>query len=161
MTECKNNGLCQACQDFEDHLNVETDIAQLRQMRKTIVAHRVYKDCSLSGRFADGITSVVFTPRGFMVITCWTALWLLWNTLGPVSLRFDPFPAFVLWLFCSNVIQIELMPLFGVTQQRQEAYNQAREERTTRIQMIGDRIEELQLDNLRADIGDMEEGSEF
>jgi uncharacterized membrane protein len=52
----------------------------------------------------------------FLIILAWTILWLAWNTLGPARARFDPAPAFVLWLFISNMIQILLMPLIMVGQ---------------------------------------------
>src|SRR5947207_2723824 len=42
----------------------------------------------------------------FLIIAAWSATWLLWNTLAPRHLRFDPAPAFVMWLFLSNMIQI-------------------------------------------------------
>src|SRR5512135_3338421 len=35
----------------------------------------------------------------FLIIVAWTVLWLAWNTIGPKESRFDPAPAFVLWLF--------------------------------------------------------------
>jgi hypothetical protein len=46
----------------------------------------------------------------------WTFAWLAWNTLGPQELRFDPAPAFVLWLFSSNLIQLHLVALLTVGQ---------------------------------------------
>jgi len=46
----------------------------------------------------------------FFIIAVWTIVWLGWNTLAPSNVRFDPAPAFVLWLFISNLIQIHLMP---------------------------------------------------
>jgi uncharacterized membrane protein len=52
----------------------------------------------------------------FLIILTWTILWLAWNTLGPAGRRFDPAPAFVLWLFISNMLQILLMPLIMVGQ---------------------------------------------
>lgn len=52
----------------------------------------------------------------FLIILAWTILWLAWNTVGPTDRRFDPAPAFVLWLFISNMIQIMLMPLIMVGQ---------------------------------------------
>ena len=48
--------------------------------------------------------------------------------LAPVALRFDPFPAFVLWLFISNMIQLFLMPLIMVGQNLQSAHADARAE---------------------------------
>lgn len=50
----------------------------------------------------------------FFIIFTWTALWLGWNSLVTASFRFDPFPAFVFWLFISNMIQIFLMPLIMI-----------------------------------------------
>lgn len=62
-------------------------------------------------KLALWITEHMGTMGFFLLIFAWTILWLGFNTLGPKSLRFDPFPGFVLWLFMSNMIQIFLMPL--------------------------------------------------
>jgi uncharacterized membrane protein len=43
-------------------------------------------------------------------------------------LRFDPFPAFVLWLFLSNVLQIFLMPLIMIGQNLQGRHSEIRAE---------------------------------
>lgn len=67
-------------------------------------------------KLAVFITEKVGTMGFFFTILSWTVLWLGWNIFGPVNLRFDPFPAFVLWLFISNLIQIHLMPLIMVGQ---------------------------------------------
>lgn len=67
-------------------------------------------------RIALGVTTHVGSPGFFLIIASWTVVWLLWNTLAPRSYRFDPGPAFVLWLFISNTIQIMLMPLIMVGQ---------------------------------------------
>ena len=48
--------------------------------------------------------------------------------LAPIDLRFDPFPAFVLWLFISNMIQLFLMPLIIIGQNLQSAHADARAE---------------------------------
>ena len=48
--------------------------------------------------------------------------------LAPVASRFDPFPAFVLWLFISNMIQLFLMPLIMVGQNLQSTHADARAE---------------------------------
>ena len=37
----------------------------------------------------------------FLIIFTWTVCWLFWNMFAPKSLRFDPYPGFVLWLFIS------------------------------------------------------------
>ena len=79
-------------------------------------------------RAALSITNRVGTMGFFLLIFGWTFLWLSWNTLAPASLRFDPFPAFVLWLFMSNMIQIFLMPLIMVGQNLQGRHSETRAE---------------------------------
>ncbi len=55
----------------------------------------------LSGmdKLALQVTNKIGTMGFFFIIAGWTFSWLLWNMFAPVNLRFDPFPAFVLWLF--------------------------------------------------------------
>ena len=74
------------------------------------------------------ITNHVGSMGFFFIIFCWTVIWLGWNTLAPASMRFDPYPAFVLWLFISNMIQIFLMPLIMVGQNLQSAHSEIRAE---------------------------------
>lgn len=66
--------------------------------------------------FALWITNQVGTIGFFGVIILWTSFWLIWNTLAPPPLRFDPYPAFALWLFLSNMLQLFLMPLLMIGQ---------------------------------------------
>jgi len=63
-----------------------------------------------------------------MIILTWTVIWLGWNTLASKELMFDPFPAFVLWLFISNMIQIFLMPLIMIGQNLQSRHAELRAE---------------------------------
>ena len=77
-------------------------------------------------RVAVWITDHVGSMGFFLIIFVWTILWLGWNALGPKAMRFDPFPAFVLWLFLSNMIQIFLMPLIMVGQNLQSRHSEAR-----------------------------------
>ena len=79
-------------------------------------------------RLALFITERVGSPGFFLIIFLWTALWISWNILAPDTLRFDPYPAFVLWLFISNMIQILLMPLIMVGQNLQGRHAKARAE---------------------------------
>jgi uncharacterized membrane protein len=74
------------------------------------------------------VTDHVGTMGFFFIILFWTVLWLGWNTLGPKHYRFDPAPAFVLWLFISNLIQIHLMPLIMVGQNVQDKHAELREQ---------------------------------
>lgn len=75
------------------------------------------------------ITEKVGSMGFFFIIFGWTIIWLSWNTLAPQSWRFDPFPAFVLWLFISNMIQIFLMPLIMIGQNLQSRHSELRAER--------------------------------
>ena len=79
-------------------------------------------------RIAIWVTDRVGTMQFFFIIAVWTLVWLAWNTVGPRELRFDPAPAFVLWLFISNLIQIHLMPLIMVGQNLQDRYAELRAE---------------------------------
>ena len=84
-------------------------------------------------KLALWITIKVGSMGFFILIFSWSVLWLLWNTLGPKALRFDPYPAFVLWLFISNLIQILLMPLIMVGQNLQGIHAEIRAETDFRI----------------------------
>jgi len=77
-------------------------------------------------RLAVWITDHVGNMGFFLIILTWTVAWLGWNTAAPRPLRFDPFPAFVLWLFISNMIQIFLMPLIMVGQNLQSRHAELR-----------------------------------
>ncbi len=102
----------------------------LIQRRKAIrhVNRRHKESLTRLERVAVAITARVGTMGFFLAIFVWTVAWLGWNALGPVRLRFDPFPAFVLWLFLSNMIQIFLMPLIMVGQNLQGRHSEARAE---------------------------------
>lgn len=93
-------------------------LAELRAHRKPIKqAHEEARmNFSLLEKFALQVTRAVGSMGFFFLLALWTIGWLFWNTLAPVSLRFDPAPAFVIWLFISNVIQMVLLPLIMVGQ---------------------------------------------
>jgi uncharacterized membrane protein len=103
------------------------EIKSLRKpLRNVNIAHR--ESLKRLEKLALFITNRVGSMGFFLTVFVWTALWLSWNTLGPKLLRFDPFPAFVLWLFISNVIQLMLMPLIMVGQNLQGRHAEARAE---------------------------------
>jgi len=97
-----------------------------RPIRNVNVAHR--ENLSRLERFAVSTTDHVGTMGFFLIILAWTVAWLSWNTLAPGELRFDPYPAFVLWLFVSNMLQILLMPLIMIGQNLQGRHAEARAE---------------------------------
>lgn len=93
-------------------------LAELRAYRKPIKHAHVEARLASSPpeRLAVKITHGVGTIGFFFILTIWTLGWLLWNLYGPLELRFDPAPAFVIWLFASNIIQLVLLPLIMVGQ---------------------------------------------
>ncbi len=109
---------------------LRADLAQIRKMRRPPRnVNAEFKGAfSLLERVAVYVTEHVGSFQFFLIIAGWTVLWLGWNTLGPRELRFDPAPAFVLWLFISNMIQIMLLPLIMVGQNLENRHDQLRAE---------------------------------
>ncbi len=105
-------------------------LEDLRKDKKPLRNVNIERKNNLSklDKIAVWITDHVGSMGFFMIIFVWTFSWLTWNTLAPKSLCFDPFPAFVLWLFISNMIQIFLMPLIMIGQNLQSAHAEARAE---------------------------------
>ena len=103
-------------------------LEQLRKMRKPVhnvnIEHR--ERLSKLDKLAIWVTVRVGTMGFFLIILAWTVIWLGWNILAPLAWSFDPYPAFVLWLFISNMIQILLMPLIMVGQNLQGRHSEAR-----------------------------------
>ena len=110
--------------------NKPKTIAELRKELKPVKSIYSSKQKQLSrlDKIACWITDRVGSMGFFLIIFGWTAVWLGWNTLAPKELRFDPYPAFVLWLFLSNLIQIMLMPLIMIGQNQQADQADARAE---------------------------------
>ena len=99
-------------------------ISLRKPMRNINTEHR--EKLTRLDKLALFITIRVGTMGFFLIIAVWTVLWLGWNIVAPNELRFDPYPAFVLWLFISNMIQILLMPLIMVGQNLQGRHSEAR-----------------------------------
>ena len=105
-------------------------LEELKKLRKPIVnPNKVHKESfSKLEHLALWITNHVGTMGFFMIIFTWTVLWLGWNIIAPKAMQFDPYPAFVLWLFISNMIQIFLMPLIMIGQNLQGRHSDIRAE---------------------------------
>lgn len=105
-------------------------LAELRAYRNPI--KHPYREARISfspmERFAVGITRGVGTVGFFLVLALWTMGWLCWNLFAPVEWRFDPAPAFVIWLFASNIIQLVLLPLIMVGQNLEGKFAEHRAE---------------------------------
>ena len=104
--------------------------SELQTLTKPLRHKKIEHNQNLSvfDKVGKWITDHVGTMGFFMIIFVWTVLWLGWNTLAPQSVRFDPYPGFVLWLFISNMIQIFLMPLIMIGQNLQSNLSDARAE---------------------------------
>ncbi len=111
-------------------------------------ANHIYKTLlKQPEKFAIWITNKVGTIGFFAIIFFWTILWLTWNTLAPTPVRFDPFPAFVFWLFISNMIQIFLMPLIMVGQNLQSKHSEIHAETDFEVNVKAEKeIEEIKQD---------------
>ncbi len=105
-------------------------LQELKTLRKPIRQVNIESKQKLSklDKLALWITSHVGTMGFFFIIFVWTICWLGWNSMGPKDARFDPYPAFVLWLFISNMIQIFLMPLIMIGQNLQSSHAEVRAE---------------------------------
>ena len=93
-------------------------LAEMREERRPIENDRARHKQSLSTseKFAVFIHRHIGSLEFFFLILVWTVGWLLWNTLAPFHLRFDPAPAFVIWLIASNILQLILLPVIMVGQ---------------------------------------------
>ncbi len=95
------------------------------------------KNASKLDKLALWITNHVGSMRFFVIIFLWTILWLGWNIFAP-TLRFDPYPAFVFWLFISNMIQLFLMPLIMIGQNLQSHHADVRAETDLKINELAE-----------------------
>lgn len=127
-------------------------LEELKKMRTPVRNVNKENQDQLSGldRLAMWITSHVGTMGFFILIFIWTAFWLSWNNLAPQSLRFDPAPAFVLWLFISNMIQIFLMPLLMVGQNLQARHSEGRSQADYETDVKAEREMEAMLQHLES-----------
>lgn len=107
----------------------QTSIEKLNEqypIRNVNAIHR--SKLSNMDRLALMVTQRIGTMGFFFIISAWTFIWLSFNIFAPKNLRFDPFPAFVLWLFISNLIQLHLMPLIMIGQNIQGKHAELRSE---------------------------------
>ena len=105
-------------------------LEELKKIRKPIENVNIKHQESFTRleRFAVWITDRIGTMGFFFIVLIWTTLWLLWNIFAPANFHFDPFPAFVLWLFISNMLQLFFLPLIMIGQNLQERHAALRAE---------------------------------
>ena len=117
--------------EIED--NLPLSIEDLKKKRRKLLKSAATPAPKGLDKVAVWITAHVGSMGFFIIIFIWTAAWLSWNILAPTSVRFDPYPAFVLWLFMSNMIQLFLMPLIMIGQNVQSKESDARAEADLKI----------------------------
>ena len=108
-------------------------IEDLKKKRKQVLQQVKGSEPKGLNKLALWITDHVGSMGFFLIIFIWTSSWLSWNILAPKALRFDPYPAFVLWLFMSNMIQLFLMPLIMIGQNVQARESDLRAEADLKI----------------------------
>jgi len=120
--------------------NIPLKIEELRRKRVECMKslNRDNKKASMLDRLALWITNKVGSMGFFMLIFLWTVCWLGWNILTPEKARFDPYPAFVLWLFISNMIQLFLLPLIMIGQNLQSQHSEHRAETDLKINELAE-----------------------
>ncbi|GAB2453070.1 DUF1003 domain-containing protein [Xylanimonas ulmi] len=59
-----------------------------KEARRTLLP-RAHRDQDAVGRATEGIARFLGTPRFLIWLTVFCAIWLAWNSWGPVDLRFD------------------------------------------------------------------------
>lgn len=125
-------------------------LEELKKIRLPIknvnIKHR--ESFSKLDKLAMLATERVGTMGFFLIIFIWTIFWLGWNVLSPQEMRFDPYPAFVLWLFISNMIQLLLLPLLMVGQNLQGRHSEMRAETDFEVNVKAEREIETILQHL-------------
>lgn len=126
------------------------DIQELKKLRKPVenVNLRHKESFTRLEKFAVLITERIGTMGFFFIVLVWTIFWLMWNVFAPLEFRFDPFPAFVLWLFISNMLQLFFLPLIMVGQNFQNRHAELRAENDYELNIKTEREIEVVLTNL-------------
>jgi len=114
-------------------MSIQDCINKRKEILRMTTKSRLKK--SMLDRIAVWITNHVGTMGFFLIIFTWTVVWLTWNMFAPKAARFDPYPAFVLWLFISNMIQLFLLPLIMIGQNVQSVRADLRDEEDLKINL--------------------------
>jgi uncharacterized membrane protein len=120
--------------------NIPLKLEELKRKRQECMKSlkRDNKKASTLDRLALWITNKVGSMGFFLLIFLWTLIWLSWNILTPEKARFDPYPAFVLWLIISNMIQLFLLPLIMIGQNLQSQHSEHRAETDLKINELAE-----------------------
>jgi uncharacterized membrane protein len=128
----KCSSQCLTCSEFEAIVTAETDATVLKSVRLDLSKFKYKNNESWSGRFADSIVNKVGTMP-FFYVCC---------LLAVSPLAFPQINTIVQYI-SSAFLQLVLLPLIMIAQNRQEAIVAARAEREYRMLLVSDRIDEL------------------
>ena len=123
---------CVSCADFESKIQNEYNIEALKLLRKSLMAYHPVASIDISGRIADFIVSKVGTM--FCVY--------LFIIMVTIPLIF-PQTMSVVQYISSGYLQLILLPLIMVSQNRDNKVRDMKAEREYRMLLIADRIDEL------------------
>ena len=125
-------------------------LEEIKKLRKIIwnVNKKHRESFTSFEKFAIWTTERVGTMGFFFLLFAWTIIWSIWNIFAPPNLRFDPFPAFVLWLFISNMLQLFFLPLIMVGQNLQGRHAEMRAENDFEINLKAEKELETILESL-------------
>lgn len=122
-------------------MNEIPKLEDLKKLRKPVrnIHHEYHQKLTLLDKLAIWITKKVGTMGFFLVIILWTIAWIGWNSLAPESLRFDPYPEFVVWIMAVNLIQICLLPIIMIGQNLENRRSEVRSESDFEINLKAER----------------------
>jgi uncharacterized membrane protein len=89
-----------------------------KETRRQLI-RRPELDPDMFGNFAENFARFMGTARFLIYMTLFVALWLVWNTLAPPDLRFDPY-AFIFLTLMLSLQASYAAPLILLAQNRQE-----------------------------------------
>jgi len=125
-------------------------LEEIKKLRKIIwnVNKKHRESFAPLEKFAIWITERIGTMGFFFLLFAWTIIWSIWNIFAPPNLKFDPFPAFVLWIFISNTLQLFFLPLIMVGQNLQGRHAEMRAENDFEINLKAEKELEAILESL-------------
>ncbi len=125
-------------------------LEEIKKLRKIIwnVNKKHRESFAPLEKFAIWITERIGTLGFFFLLFAWTIVWSIWNIFAPPNLKFDPFPAFVLWIFISNMLQLFFLPLIMVGQNLQGRHAEMRAESDFEINLKAEKELETILESL-------------
>lgn len=129
--------------------NIPT-LDELKKLRRPVKNYHseYHEKLNALDQAAVWITKRVGTMGFFLIIIIWTIIWIGWNSMAPVGLRFDPYPEFVIWIMAVNLIQISLLPIIMIGQNLENKRSEIRAESDYDVNLKAEREIEVILMHL-------------